>query len=873
MPKEIKTTIAVDGEAAFKRAINDATTSLRNMGTQLTLAQAEFKKDGDAMKLMETRSKALKGEIGQQEEIVKALEKAVSDSAKAYGENSDKTEKWQAELNRAKAKLANLQNELTLNEQGLDRNGKAFDDSSQKAADYQATLQTIGKNVSFQTISEGIKGVTGTIEGAIKKVFNFAKAIRETFADAGEWADTLMTDATKYGMDVETLQRWQNAADLIDTPVETIITARDKLSKKMKSGWKNGDLDMWQVLGIDLRDAETGKARDKMDIMWDLGETLLHISELQEKGSTNYDAEALSMEVFGKSWRDLLPLFKAGREEWEKTVAEQDVVSEQRVKALGELDDANQALENSWDVTKYSFLAELAPTVTEVTEAVTEMLHAFNEWMDTDEGKKAMNDLSEAIKELFSGLKDVKFKDAIDTVQKAIEGIKTALSWLDEHKNDVFTALEVIAGGFALLKVADLAINIGKIVSGFQTLWAGAKNPLPSMPGADNTTPTTDATPTTGTPKTDNAPTAETPKTGDTPTTDTTATDAAAGGGIIQTIKTWIQGGKNAINQKALDLSAWANSFNMTNAGFVSDWFFHNTETGRSVNPEYGGSFSFENLWNGFWKSVNERLEENEEFNKAMDEGEQWSVLVPGSKEKYDKKQAEKEKNAEARAWYQENVQQETTLTPEEWENMNAFERDLYMKTHPIPTQKEINAAYDSAHTYWTAGTPAAEPEPVEKTPREVLAELGTQMTDAQRNAVEEWWDAFRADVMGDEWYDAFDRMEEALDENKELHDAFDQAFDALQAEDEDFSYLDQENLLNDAVSQMKVNTESGKSIADKIASADFKRFNGLPVEIQRAAQAGTAAGVSGIKVYMDGSAVGRLVAPYVSAIIANAVG
>ena len=314
MPKEIKTTIAVDGEAAFKRAINDATTSLRNMGTQLTLAQAEFKKDGDAMKLMETRSKALKGEIGQQEEIVKALEKAVSDSAKAYGENSDKTEKWQAELNRAKAKLANLQNELTLNEQGLDRNGKAFDDSSQKAADYQATLQTIGKNVSFQTISEGIKGVTGTIEGAIKKVFNFAKAIRETFADAGEWADTLMTDATKYGMDVETLQRWQNAADLIDTPVETIITARDKLSKKMKSGWKNGDLDMWQVLGIDLRDAETGKARDKMDIMWDLGETLLHISELQEKGSTNYDAEALSMEVFGKSWRELLPLFKAGRE-------------------------------------------------------------------------------------------------------------------------------------------------------------------------------------------------------------------------------------------------------------------------------------------------------------------------------------------------------------------------------------------------------------------------------------------------------------------------------------------------------------------------------------------------------------------------------
>ena len=61
-------------------------------------------------------------------------------------------------------------------------------------------------------------------------------------------------------------------------------------------------LDMWELLGVDLKDAETGQMRDKMDIMWDLGETLLSISKLQEEGRTNLDAEALSMEVFGKSY-------------------------------------------------------------------------------------------------------------------------------------------------------------------------------------------------------------------------------------------------------------------------------------------------------------------------------------------------------------------------------------------------------------------------------------------------------------------------------------------------------------------------------------------------------------------------------------------
>lgn len=469
MPREIKTTIAVDGEAAFKRAINDANTSIRNMSTQLTLAQAQFRRDGDAMKLAETRSKALRGEIGQQEEIVKALEKAVEDSTKAYGENSQKTEKWEAELNRARARLVNMQNELTLNEAGLDRNGKAFEETTQKAADYQATLQGIGKNVSFEAVTSGISGITSGIEGALKKLGGLIKSIREAFVDAGTWADDLLTDAVKYDMDVEELQKWQNAADFIDTDVETIISARDKLGKKMKDGWKDEGLDMWQVLGVDLTDAE-GNYRDKMDVMWEVGETLMNMARID---GDDVRADNYAMQVFGKSWRELMPLFTAGREEWEKTVASQRVVSKERVQALGELDDANQALENSWDVTKYSFLAELAPVITDVTNAVTKMLDAFNEWMDTDEGKQAMQELSDAIRSLFSGLTDLKFADVIDGVKDAINGIKDAFVWIDEHKDDIVNALKVIAIGFAGLELAKAGLFVGQTVNGLRTLFHG----------------------------------------------------------------------------------------------------------------------------------------------------------------------------------------------------------------------------------------------------------------------------------------------------------------------------------------------------------------------------------------------------------------
>ena len=473
MAREIKTSLIVDGEQAFKRSINEANTSMKNLGTQLTLAQAQFKKDGDAMKLMETRSKALKGEIDQQEKIVEALEKAVQDSAKAYGENSEKTEKWQAELNRAKASLVNLQSELTLNDSGLDRNGKAFDESSGKAADYQATLKTIGKNVSFETVTNGINRITTGFENAISLVFKFGKKMKDTMVEAGDWADNLSERATKYDMDVEELQRWDNAADLIDTDVDTIMSARDKLNAKMADGWTQGSgsekKDMWEFLGIDLRDSK-GDMRDQMDIMWEFGETLMNIEKID---GDSVRADQYARDVFGKSWRELKPLFAAGRQEWEKTVAEQRVVSKANVEALAAMDDSFENLENSWNTAKYSVLAEMAPILKEVADALTGLLNEFNDWMKTEEGQEAMKGLSDALKDLFSGLSDIKFADAISIVEDAINALKDGLIWLKDNKDAIVTALKAIGLGFAGLKVSNTVLQFLQMKNGLLGLGGG----------------------------------------------------------------------------------------------------------------------------------------------------------------------------------------------------------------------------------------------------------------------------------------------------------------------------------------------------------------------------------------------------------------
>ena len=63
-----------------------------------------------------------------------------------------------------------------------------------------------------------------------------------------------------------------------------------------------------------------------------------------------------------------------------------------------------------------------------------------------------------------------------------------------------------------------------------------------------------------------------------------------------------------------------------------------------------------------------------------------------------------------------------------------------------------------------------------------------------------------------------------------------------------------------------------GSSQQEGVSSQDLQGFRGLPGQVAQSAREGVAAGISGIKVYMDGTVVGHLVAPVVSREIARQV-
>ena len=155
------------------------------------------------------------------------------------------------------------------------------------------------------------------------------------------------------------------------------------------------------------------------------------------------------------------------------------------------------------------------------------------------------------------------------------------------------------------------------------------------------------------------------------------------------------------------------------------------------------------------------------------------------------------------------------------------------------------------------------------------IPRAGARKLDAtveQMSAAEAFWDAWKLYASGSGSEEGFDRawtnFENSFGENEavfnRLNDMMDRLMTELDKNGEDLN----DDKWRDLPAEWWLN--AGANQQNGVTSEDLAGFRNLPAQMQRAAQAGTAAGVSGIRVNLDGRAVGELVAPYVSRAIAR---
>lgn len=265
--REIKTSIALDGEQAFKQALADASRNLRVMDADLKAAATEFKVTGDAQQYYTEKSRSLKEQIAQQEQVVDALVNAVRQSAAVYGNNSAKTDEWRIKLSNATAKLMTMKKGLQdtdkeAEEFGRDskRVGKQIEDGIGDGAE-EANKSVKGLIESMQQDIGSIKGsvgfqiatsVTQNIIGAVQGVTEFVQSNQEYRRAMAQFEQA----ALKGNHDVEAMKSLVKSIGAVtgdfDSARETVIAL---MQTGMTGEWMNNATDIFKVINMLYGDA------------------------------------------------------------------------------------------------------------------------------------------------------------------------------------------------------------------------------------------------------------------------------------------------------------------------------------------------------------------------------------------------------------------------------------------------------------------------------------------------------------------------------------------------------------------------------------------------------------------------------------------
>lgn len=447
--------IGVEGEKEFKKALSDINQSFKVLGSEMKLVESEFGKNENSVQSLTAKNEVLTKQIDSQKEKIETLRKALENASDSFGENDRRTQQWAVQLNNAQAELNGMERELKSNEKALDGVADEFDDAEKQADQFGDELKDAGDKADdaggrFQKLAGVLKGIGAAMGTAFVAVgaaaIGAAKSLTDMTVGAAAYADEILTMSTVTGMSTESLQVYKYAAELVDVSMETLTGSMSKQVKSMASA-RDGSAkfaDAYAKLGVSVADGN-GQLRDSETVYWETIDALGKISNETER-------DALAMQIFGKSARELNPLIAQGSEGIAALTDEAKrmgaVMSDDSLNALGKFDDSVQRLKAGAGAAKNAMGTILLPQLQTLADDGVSLLGDFTRGLNEAGGD--FGKISDVIGNAIGGIADMVLENlpkimevAVDIVMALVNSITDNLPMIIEVASSViFTLLQ-----------------------------------------------------------------------------------------------------------------------------------------------------------------------------------------------------------------------------------------------------------------------------------------------------------------------------------------------------------------------------------------------------------------------------------------------
>lgn len=450
--RKVNTEFTVTGEEKLRRAITEINNGAKVLKSEMNKLTAEYDGNTDSAEFLTQKYDILERQMLTQKDKVEALKQAVADSAEAYGEADSRTQNWIIQLNNAEAALANTYGEMGRTQTAIENMDGALDDvsgSTGSAAGGMTSLGDVLDTVADKLgikLPDGISKFTGGlgkipastaaaaagIAAVVAIVIKLEKKLMDVTKETAAAAKELEALSLQTSVSTTDLQAFQYAEDFIGVSSDQLADSLKDLTTKMSDA-ANGNEETaakFDQLGVSIYDAQ-GNLRSSYDVFLDVIDGLGEMSNQAER-------DALAMSLINESAQQLNPLIEQGSGSLKKYAAEAEnvgyILSNDQLKALTAVDDAQNRLLKSQEAVSKQISAEYAPYMSDALNQTRELIEKVGTALVDSGAVDAFGSILDSAVSLLDPLGDLT-ADILPPLGTLLQGIAGTLAWAADTIN------------------------------------------------------------------------------------------------------------------------------------------------------------------------------------------------------------------------------------------------------------------------------------------------------------------------------------------------------------------------------------------------------------------------------------------------------
>ena len=490
--------IEVQGEETFKSALTAIDHQLKSMSAGIEAASASMETMGNdeeaTAKKMDLLGKTLdankqKLEILSQQyqtaesklqELGKALEEAkksgdpaaIDKATTAYNKQSTIVSDLSGKMSKTETEIAKTTKAMQSGGEAAQKEGEEFQKTGTISDELAEKISKMSNIMSMEFAAKAAKTVIDGLVAIAEKAVDLGKKIYECTTAVGTYADTMLTLSQTSHVDVVDLQKWEYAAQFIDTSVEDMTSSITKLTKNMASE-SAATTEAFQQLGVSVKDS-SGNYKDAETVYWEVIDALGQVENVVERDN-------LAMTLLGKGATEMTPLIEAGSAAFKQLGDDAEaaglIMSEDTVNAFGALDDASNQMQSTITAASRAMAAAFLPAVQELMGGATDVVQAFIGMVNGTQGaeKQFQSAVSNLVKNALKLLNDMLPK----VLKVGVEVIKSLVKGVSENIKEITSTITSVVK--EIIKV--LTENLPDILScGVDILMAIVDGIIDSIP-------------------------------------------------------------------------------------------------------------------------------------------------------------------------------------------------------------------------------------------------------------------------------------------------------------------------------------------------------------------------------------------------------